>query len=491
MPTYPVDSKEKKITSKYGPRDGRNHYGVDFRTEGRAGVPILSIVAGEVIYSGTENGYGNVVVIQNTDGTAWLYAHLSQSDVIKNTKVTEGMQIGASGNTGIGSGPHLHVELIDVEGVKKIISAPQAQNTLNLKKGEHRLDCNSFVEQLAGNTDTVSTDDAVKVQLKNQLTAVENEIAQKTQANANFRTLFDSEFKKINDEFNGIIKDKEQLYRDADTNLQNNNVIKIESRRVLAEKQKTFNNNNANYSLRVEQTNQLIQQYHAYQSAGASSSSLKELYDTIQSLSLDVNQQGDIVVVQLEQVEQAKRDVEKKEVLFSVEEAEVGAMKTELDQYKVTAKNQLEGLRANRNAAITIEQNELQKSIAVKNDILIKLQKLDTPRYAHDRRELSVEDDDQVTTLQTSSALPTASPWLNYPIHFINNWIDNLLTMTKQYAGDVVTACPNYFPKSSPSYWKNNGSHTPFWSQIKADISTNSHASNVVSYGATPQMLNK
>jgi murein DD-endopeptidase MepM/ murein hydrolase activator NlpD len=81
---------------------------------GSIGAPIRAAAAGEVIVSrnsGWNGGYGNYVVIRHPNGAQTLYAHLSRSDVGVGSYVTQGQVIGAMGNTGRSTGPHLHFEV--------------------------------------------------------------------------------------------------------------------------------------------------------------------------------------------------------------------------------------------------------------------------------------------------------------------------------------------------------------------------------------------
>jgi hypothetical protein len=55
---------------------------------------------------------GIVVVIDHGNGMLTLYAHLNSTHLNIGNKVTQGQEIGKSGNTGLSSGPHLHFEVI-------------------------------------------------------------------------------------------------------------------------------------------------------------------------------------------------------------------------------------------------------------------------------------------------------------------------------------------------------------------------------------------
>lgn len=55
--------------------------------------------------------YGNLVVINHGNGYETFYAHLDSVAVYPGQVVEKGQYIGASGNTGCSSGPHLHYEI--------------------------------------------------------------------------------------------------------------------------------------------------------------------------------------------------------------------------------------------------------------------------------------------------------------------------------------------------------------------------------------------
>lgn len=77
------------------------------------GTSIVASAQGVVIRadaSGYNGGYGEVVIISHPNGTQTIYSHLSRIDVAVGTKVSQGQVIGATGNTGRSTGPHLHFE---------------------------------------------------------------------------------------------------------------------------------------------------------------------------------------------------------------------------------------------------------------------------------------------------------------------------------------------------------------------------------------------
>ena len=98
------------ISSKYGPRGGRGHQGVDLPL--KTGDPVYAAFDGKVRYSAySSSGYGNLVIIRHNNGLETYYAHLSARDVEAGDWVVAGQQIGKGGSTGRSSGPHLHFEV--------------------------------------------------------------------------------------------------------------------------------------------------------------------------------------------------------------------------------------------------------------------------------------------------------------------------------------------------------------------------------------------
>ena len=105
----------QKITSGFGKRRdpilGRTafHAGIDFRAP--TGTPIRAPADGEVVSAGRRGGYGKMVELDHGNGLTTRFAHLSRIDVRIGDRVPVGGRIGASGNTGRSTGPHLHYEV--------------------------------------------------------------------------------------------------------------------------------------------------------------------------------------------------------------------------------------------------------------------------------------------------------------------------------------------------------------------------------------------
>ena len=97
------------ITSKFGPRRYRYHYGIDLKLQ--TGDSVRCAFDGQVrIVGWNARGYGHYVVVRHTNGLETVYGHLSTPLVDENMRVYAGEPIGLGGNTGRSTGPHLHFE---------------------------------------------------------------------------------------------------------------------------------------------------------------------------------------------------------------------------------------------------------------------------------------------------------------------------------------------------------------------------------------------
>lgn len=87
----------------------RAHKGVDYAAP--SGTPVRSTGNGRIAFMGTQNGYGNAVVIEHGHNYSTLYGHLSRfAHWKKGDTVHQGEVIGYVGQTGLATGPHLHYE---------------------------------------------------------------------------------------------------------------------------------------------------------------------------------------------------------------------------------------------------------------------------------------------------------------------------------------------------------------------------------------------
>jgi len=115
--TLPVDSKRR--TSFFGDRrtylyaDGSTdftlHNGIDFGVP--RGTPVRACAAGKVVFAGDREVTGGSIIIEHLPLVFSLYYHLDSVGLTEGASVTQGQIIGASGATGLATGPHLHWEL--------------------------------------------------------------------------------------------------------------------------------------------------------------------------------------------------------------------------------------------------------------------------------------------------------------------------------------------------------------------------------------------
>ena len=112
-----------KVSSKFGPRvppcagASSYHGGIDIGA--KAGTSIKAFAAGTVIENVSwHKSAGNYIKIDHGNGVATRYLHMQQpSPLSKGSTVESGQEVGKVGNTGIGTGAHLHFE-IHINGEK-------------------------------------------------------------------------------------------------------------------------------------------------------------------------------------------------------------------------------------------------------------------------------------------------------------------------------------------------------------------------------------
>ena len=75
------------------------------------GAQVIAAAAGKVTTVAYSGARGYYTVVDHGNGYATLYQHLSRQDVWTGDMVTAGQQIGAVGETGISTAPHLHFEV--------------------------------------------------------------------------------------------------------------------------------------------------------------------------------------------------------------------------------------------------------------------------------------------------------------------------------------------------------------------------------------------
>lgn len=98
------------ITSAFGKRGYRWHYGVDLELD--TGDSIRSVWDGVVRLTNWDGGgYGNYVLVRHYNGFETLYGHLSDIQCTVGQIVQAGDLLAKGGSTGRSSGPHLHFEI--------------------------------------------------------------------------------------------------------------------------------------------------------------------------------------------------------------------------------------------------------------------------------------------------------------------------------------------------------------------------------------------
>jgi LysM repeat protein len=101
---YPVSSRNFTQRFWYG------HPGIDIALAQGSGV--FAADTGTVTFAGWNiYGYGNLIVVNHGNGYETFYGHLSGINVFPGQIVYQGNVIGAVGNSGNSSGPHIHFEI--------------------------------------------------------------------------------------------------------------------------------------------------------------------------------------------------------------------------------------------------------------------------------------------------------------------------------------------------------------------------------------------
>ena len=130
----------KYITSNFGFRKWRYHYGIDLKVH--KGDSVYNAFDGVVRITKRARDYGYYVVVRHLNGLETLYAHLNKITVNPGDTLKAGMTLGLGGSTGRSTGYHLHFEIrylgnpinpndiIDFESgtVKNSVLALNAQN---------------------------------------------------------------------------------------------------------------------------------------------------------------------------------------------------------------------------------------------------------------------------------------------------------------------------------------------------------------------------
>lgn len=103
------------------PVTGRHalHRGLDISA--RRGTPVVAPADGVVVFTGLNGGLGKTIRIAHGLGYTTVYGHLDRIEVEPGEEVRRGAKIGALGNSGRSTGPHLHYEVhVDGEAVNPL-----------------------------------------------------------------------------------------------------------------------------------------------------------------------------------------------------------------------------------------------------------------------------------------------------------------------------------------------------------------------------------
>lgn len=118
------------VTSKFGPRRppasgaSSQHGGADFAIPGRKIGDVVAGADGIVEFTGYQaGGAGNYIKIKHLNGSnkhlcTTVYMHLDKIYVAVGQTVIAGQKVGLEGNTGVGTGAHLHFECRLPDGTK-------------------------------------------------------------------------------------------------------------------------------------------------------------------------------------------------------------------------------------------------------------------------------------------------------------------------------------------------------------------------------------
>ena len=110
---FPV--KDGSLSSGFGMRKHpihgniRMHSGIDIAAA--SGTKVQAMGEGIVVFSGRKSGYGNNIEVKHGNSVLTRYSHLKEILVEVGQKVMPEDVIGFIGNTGVSTGPHLHLEV--------------------------------------------------------------------------------------------------------------------------------------------------------------------------------------------------------------------------------------------------------------------------------------------------------------------------------------------------------------------------------------------
>lgn len=114
---YLIPVEDGQVSSRYGWRlhpitgEKQFHQGIDIAAP--LGTPVRSVAGGYISRTDNDQILGKVVEIKHENGMTSIYGHLDVVVVEQRQIVKGGDVIGSVGESGICSGPHLHLEIKD------------------------------------------------------------------------------------------------------------------------------------------------------------------------------------------------------------------------------------------------------------------------------------------------------------------------------------------------------------------------------------------
>jgi LysM repeat protein len=104
--SWPIQGR---VTSPFQSGGRLSHEGIDI--DGVMGQEVRAAAAGKVVFAGTQQGYGEMIVIDHGGGLSTLYAHTSRFLVDVDDVVEAGDSVAEVGRSGNARGAHLHFEV--------------------------------------------------------------------------------------------------------------------------------------------------------------------------------------------------------------------------------------------------------------------------------------------------------------------------------------------------------------------------------------------
>jgi len=129
----------------------RAHLGTDFAAP--RGRKIYAAGDGKISFIGRRGGYGKTIIIQHPNGYKTLYAHQNgfKKGLKRGKRVKRGQHIGYVGNTGLSSGPHLHLGLYKngrAVNPMRVIRRPEIKKLTGKQKNRFLANAKTFIKRI-------------------------------------------------------------------------------------------------------------------------------------------------------------------------------------------------------------------------------------------------------------------------------------------------------------------------------------------------------